>query len=164
MAGFSSPGATVDRELLVASRFVFAADNRVTDRAILEITGLSIECPPANSNAVMGSKIGGQTTRQATPTRQKFNVLSLKLVLEDSNQELFDWYKECNNEDRSQWRNQGRQDATIRAFTQDGSEAGEWSILNAYPVKYAGPEFKAGDETMANESIDIVYENFEKTI
>lgn len=155
-------GVQVANELLVASRFMFQADSRVTERAILEITGLSIECPPANSNAVMGSTRGGQSMRQATPTRQKFNVLALKLVLEQNNTELFDWYKECNNETASSRWNTERQGATITAFTQDGQAAGEWTIINAYPVKYSGPEFKAGDETMANESIEIVYEDFEK--
>jgi phage tail-like protein len=155
-------GFQTDSELLAASRFIFEAPGKVEARAILEITGLSIECPPANSNAVMGSLQGGQTRRQATPTRQKFNVLSLKLVLEETNLQLFEWYTQCNNESNNQSWRANRQDASIQGFSQQGAIAAEWSIKLAYPVKYAGPEFKAGDETMANETIDIVYEDFEK--
>ena len=158
-----NPGYNVADELLVDSRFYFEAGNRVSARPILEITGLTIECPPANQNAVLGSTVGGQSMRQATPTRQKFTVLSLKLVAQQNDTQLFDWYTACNNENRSTWQ-QAREEASITAFTQDGSDAAEWTIVQCYPVKYSGPEFKAGDETMANETIDIVYENFQKTV
>ena len=157
-------GAQVAAELLTGARFIFEATNRVQARGILEITGMSVECPPADQNAVLGSLQGGQTIRQATPTRAKFNILSLKLVLESQNLELCEWYKACNNEAASNTWDQERQDATITAFAQDGSPAAEWAIYNAYPVKYAGPEFKSGDETMANETIDLVYEDFEKVV
>lgn len=157
-------GIQVQSELLTGARFVFEATNRVQQRPILEITGMSVECPPADNNAVLGSMIGGQCMRQATPTRPKFNVLSLKLVLEANNTELFDWYKMCNNESQgNDWMNE-RQDATITAYMQDGTPAAEWTVLYAYPVKYAGPEFQSGDETMANETIDIVYEDFLKEL
>ena len=156
-------GVQTPNELLTVARFVFAADNRVQDRAILEITGLSVECPPADNNAVLGSALGGQSMRQATPTRQKFQVLSLKLVA-TNNTELFDWYTLCNNESGSQSWQQERQGASVRAFDQEGNEQAEWSILNAYPCKYSGPEFKAGDEAMANETIDIVYEDFQRIL
>ena len=155
-SGFEALGGN---ELLTVARFSFAADNRVTERAILEITGLSVECPPASSNSVLGSTVGGQSYRQATPTRQKFNVLSLKLVA-TNDIELFEWYTACNNESASQdWEGE-RQGASVTAYSQRGDIQAEWQIINAYPCKYAGPEFAAGDETMANESIDIVYEDF----
>lgn len=157
-------GLATPAELLVGSRFYFEAPGKVEQRAILEITGLSVECPPADSNSVMGSYQGGQSMRQATPTRQKFNVLSLKLVAEANNLQLFEWYTECNNESNNvQWQ-QGRVDAAITAYTQQGDPAAEWNVLLAYPVKYGGPDFKSGDETMANETIEIVYEDFQKTI
>lgn len=146
-------------ELLTVARFAFAADNRVQERAILEITGLSVECPPANNNSVLGSFVGGQSKRQATPTRNKFNVLSLKLVATQDT-ELFEWYTACNNETATQDWAAERQGASVTAYSQDGTPVAEWSIINAYPCKYSGPEFAAGDETMANEGIDIVYEDF----
>ena len=37
-------------------------------------------------------------------------------------------------------------------------------INGGYRCKYSGPEFKAGDETMANEGVDIVYEDFMRAI
>lgn len=162
MPGFQGITNNGADELLTGSRFYFEADGKVQQRAILEITGLSVECPPANSNAVLGSMVGGQSMRQATPTRQKFNVLALKLVLKTNDTELFEWYTECNNESASQKWQDGRTDVTITVYNQNGDDAGVWKALNAYPVKYSGPEFKSGDETMANESIDIVYEDIEK--
>ena len=157
-------GIQVANELLTGSRFYFEADGRVQQRAILEITGLTVECPPADNNAVLGSMVGGQSMRQATPTRQKFTVLSLKLVAEANNTELFDWYTACNNEaQQNDWQAE-RREAAITAYSQDGSPSAEWSVIQAYPVKYSGPEFQSGDETMANEGIDIVYEDFQKTV
>lgn len=158
--GITTAGAA--DELLTGSRFYFEAAGKVQERAILEITGLKVECPPANSNAVLGSMVGGQSMRQATPTRQKFNVLSVKLILKYNDTELFEWYTACNNESANQAWQDGRTDVTIRVYNQSGEDAGEWRALNAYPVSYAGPDFQSGDETMANESVDIVYEDLEK--
>lgn len=164
MPGFGSEVVTREKELLVGSRFYFDAPGKVEQRAILEITGLTVECPPANSNAVLGSYEEGRTMRQATPTRQKFSVLSLKLVAEFGNAQLFEWYTECNNESGNQAWQDARTDSRIVVYTQDGRPAGEWSVLMGYPVKYSGPEFKSSDEVMANETIEIVYEDFQKTL
>ena len=43
VGGASFEGFQISNELLTGSRFYFEADNRVTERAILEITGLSVE-------------------------------------------------------------------------------------------------------------------------
>lgn len=144
-------------ELLTGCRFYFSAQGVVEERPILEISGLSVECPPAGGNSNFGSFTGGQKQRQATPTSQKFQVVVVKLVA-SSKLDLFTWYTDCNNESGAQQWDGRRIDSDIWAYNQAGDIQAHWTIKLSYPCKYAGPEFKSDDENMANESIDLVHE------
>lgn len=147
----------VNDELLTGCRFYFEAQGAVNPRPILEIAGLSVECPPAGGNSNFGSYLSGQKQRQATPTSQKFQVVVVKLIA-SAEIDLFTWYTECNNESQSQAWAQRRIDSDIFAYNQQGDIQAHWTIQRSYPCKYAGPEFKSDDENMANESIELVHE------
>ena len=54
-------------ELLTACRFYFEADG-ITEKQILEVSGLSVESPVAGDGGVHGVSKGGTRVRQATPT------------------------------------------------------------------------------------------------
>lgn len=58
-------------ELLVSCRFYFEADG-LTDKQILEVSGLSAESPAAGADKVMGSSKNAMNLRQAAPTRVKY--------------------------------------------------------------------------------------------
>ena len=147
-------------ELLTGCRFYFSSPS-VDRRPILEIAGLSVECPPAGGNQNFGSMQFGQKLRQATPTNQKLVPVVVKCVATNNNQ-MFEWYTLCNNDSKAQeWAN-NREEATIWAYDQRGEIKARWEIVNAYPCKYAGPDFKSGDENMANETIELVHEGIRR--
>lgn len=162
MAFEGAYGGRGKSELLTSCKFFFEASGRVQEKLILEISGLSVECPPAGGNQVFGSGTGGVKLRQATPTTQKFSDIVIKVVATDDI-ELYDWYRECNLNEvgSSQWAGE-RQLASIYAYDQDGNIKAQWDINNAYPCRYEGPEFQSGDEQMANESVTLVHEGVER--
>ena len=80
-------------ELLVSCRFYFEADG-LTDKQILEVSGLSAESPAAGGDKVLGSGKQAQNLRQAAPTRVKFTPVVVKVVA-TTNKDLYKWYEDC---------------------------------------------------------------------
>jgi len=89
------------------------------------------------------------------PKLTKYPNLTLKRGLTDSDV-LWQWHHNAT---------MGRvQRRTIHLVLLD-SEANEtwrWSFLQAYPVKWLGPEFKADSSTIALESLEIAHNGFTK--
>ncbi|NES01815.1 MAG: phage tail protein [Okeania sp. SIO2F4] len=148
-------------ELLTACKFYFEADG-ITEKQILEVAGLSVESPVAGDGGVLGSTKQGKKTRQATPTNEKFSNVTVKLVA-TTDKDLYTWYKDCNTNDggTSSW-DSNRKAASVSAYDQGGNIQARWEIVNAYPCKYEGPSFSAGDTNMANESLEIVHEGVKR--
>ena len=148
-------------ELLTSCRFYFEADG-VSEKQILEVGGLSVESPPAGDGGVFGSGKSGKKNRQATPTTEKFTNVTVKLVA-TTDKDLYEWYKECNTNDSgsSNWVG-NRKAASVTAYDQSGQMKARWEIVYAYPCKYEGPTFTAGDTEMANESLELVHEGIRR--
>lgn len=148
-------------ELLTACKFYFEADG-ITEKQILEVGGLSVESPVAGDGGVLGSGPQGRKMRQATPTNEKFSNVTVKLVA-TTDVDLYTWYKDCNTNDggASTW-DSSRKAASVSAYDQAGNIQARWEIVNAYPCKYEGPSFSAGDNNMANESLEIVHEGIKR--
>lgn len=148
-------------ELLTACRFYFEADG-ISEKQILEVSGLSVESPVAGDGGVHGSSKGGARVRQATPTTEKFTNVTVKLVA-TTDTDLYDWYKKCNTNDsgKSDW-SSSRKAASVSAYDQGGQMQARWEIKYAYPCKYEGPSFTAADSNMANETLELVHEGIER--
>jgi phage tail-like protein len=148
-------------ELLTACRFYFEADG-ITEKQILEVSGLSVESPVAGDGGVHGVSKGGARVRQATPTSEKFTNVTVKLVA-TTDKDLYTWYKNCNTNDSgaSQW-SSNRKAASVSAYDQGGTMQARWEVKNAYPCKYEGPSFTAADSNMANETLELVHEGIER--
>jgi phage tail-like protein len=54
-----------------------------------------------------------------------------------------------------------RKEITLTMFDQSGDTIRTWSFKNAYPVKWTGPQFNAGQSTAATEAIEIVHDGIE---
>lgn len=78
-------------ELLVSCRFYFEADG-LTDKQILEVSGLSSETPAAGGDKVLGSSKNAINLRQAAPTRAKFTPVVVKVVA-TTNKDLYNGTK-----------------------------------------------------------------------
>ena len=148
-------------ELLTNCKFYFEAES-ISDKLVLEISGLSVECPVAGGNKVQGSGKGGVKLRQATPTYAQGSKVKVKVAL-TSDMDLYDWYKMCNDNagGSSNWQI-GRRAASVSAYDQAGSMQARWELVKAYPYKYEGPIFKSEDEELANETIHLVHQGLKR--
>lgn len=146
-----------DEELLVGCKFYFEADG-ITDKMILEVSGLSSETPAAGGDKVLGSGKGAKNLRQAAPTQVKFSPVTVKIVA-TTNKDLYEWYEKCNKNEggESQW-SQNRKGASVVVYDQAGKEQARWNLKNSYPTKYEGPKLEAGSGDVANETITLVHE------
>jgi phage tail-like protein len=88
--------------------------------------------------------------KRAGPARYPSNLI-LKKGITDST-ELWSWY--CNVL-------QGtiqRKSLAVVLMNSAGTEQRRWTFQNAYPVKWAGPDFKAQSSEVAIESIELAHE------
>jgi phage tail-like protein len=144
-------------EILVSCRFYFEADS-LTDKQILEVSGLTSETPAAGGDKVLGSSKDAKLMRQAAPTRPKFTPVVVKVVA-TTNTDLYKWYEDCNKNlgGKSDWSGK-RKAASVTVYDQAGSMKARWEMINAYPTKYEGPKLEAGSSDVANETITLVHE------
>lgn len=154
---------TTQEEVLVSCRFYFEADG-ITDKQILEVSGMSSETPAAGGDKVLGSGKNALNLRQATPTRTKFTPVVVKLVA-TTNKDLYRWYEDCNKNEggRSDWRS-SRKAASVSVYDQGGEMKARWELLNAYPTKYEGPKLEAGANDVANETLTLVHEGIKRVM
>ncbi|MEG4805147.1 phage tail protein [Microcoleus sp. ARI1-B5] len=148
-------------ELLVSCRFYFEADG-LTDKQILEVSGLSAESPAAGGDKVMGSGKNAMNLRQAAPTRVKYTPVVVKVVA-TTNKDLYKWYEDCNKNagGKSDW-SSNRKAASVTVYDQAGEMKARWELQNAYPTKYEGPKLEAGANDVANETITLVHEDIKR--
>lgn len=148
--------ATAD-EILVGCRFYLEADG-LTDKMILEVSGLSSENPAAGGDKVLGSSKNAMNLRQAAPTRVKFQPVTVKYVA-TTNKDFYKWYEDCNKNEggKSDW-SSNRKAMSVTVYNQAGEMKARWEMQNCYPTKYEGPKLEAGGGDVASETITIVHE------
>lgn len=85
------------------------------------------------------------------PGRVEYGNLVLKRGFAKSN-ELFRWFVTVFNRSSIE-----RKEITVRLVDQRGAMVMQWHFQKAYPVKWSGPSFKAGDNTIAIESLELAH-------
>lgn len=88
--------------------------------------------------------------KRAGPARYPSNLILKKGITD--NKELWSWY--CNVL-------QGtiqRKSLDVVLMDSSGTEQRRWTFQNAYPVKWAGPDFKAQSSEVAIESMELAHE------
>lgn len=148
-------------ELLVSCKFYFEADG-LSEKMILEVSGLTSETPAAGADTVLGSTKGAKNLRQATPTQVKFSPVTVKIVA-TNNKDLYQWYEDCNKNagGASSW-SDNRKTASVVVYDQAATEQARWDLENCYPTKYEGPQLQANSNDIANETITIVHEGIKR--
>lgn len=95
---------------------------------------------------------GNNLAEQQLPGTTKYPAkLNLKRGLADAH-DLWKWYEDVTNGLIE------RRDVSILLLdSKTNEERWRWVILEAYPVKWSGPEFRANSSEIAFESVELVH-------
>jgi len=135
----------------------FASFNFTLEFDNVVIAGFS-ECTGLNSEQnVIEYREGNESiTPRKLPGLTKFGNITLKRgVVLDFN-EFFTWRKTVMDGDIT------RKTVAIALHNEKHDEVTRWTLLNAWPSKYTGPDLKASANEVAVESIEIAHEGLEK--
>ena len=120
----------------------------ITQAVFSEVSGLSLEV--ATEDVEEG---GRNDFVHRMPGRCKVGNLVLKRGMTKSN-DFLKWHL-----DVAQGNIKPRTLSLI-VYHVDGSESIRWNFINAFPVKWTGPQFKADDTGAAIESLELAHEGF----
>ena len=110
-----------------------------------EVSGLTAEIETMSYNA------GGRNDAvHKLPTRMKHPNLVLKRGLTVTS-DLEKWVEDS-------FMGPARKEITLTMYNQQLEKIRTWSFKNAFPVKWTGPQFNAGQNTVATEAIEIVHD------
>lgn len=89
------------------------------------------------------------------PKRAKYQNIILKRGITDG-QELWNWHQEVVDGSFK------RKNGSIILLDSNGEEKWRWNFVQAFPVKWTGPDLKAEASSVAFESIELVHEGIKK--
>lgn len=89
------------------------------------------------------------------PKRTKYQHLILKRGLTDSD-ELWRWYQDVIS---GRFK---RKNGSIILIDTAGNDKWRWNFIQAYPVKWSGPDLKAESSSIAFETIEIAHNGISK--
>lgn len=129
-----------------ASLRFFVEVKNVQEAFFSECSGLQVE------TEVYEFKEGGVNDYvERLPGRAKVSNLVLKRGVTASN-ELWKWFVKTMSGKIE------RQNVTVVLYSADGqTRLAQWTFNDAYPVKWVGPAFKAGDNSVAIETLELAH-------
>ena len=149
MALERNPARGIDKDPYVSFRFRAEIDSLLVS-GFSEVTGLTFE------TEVETFREGGVNAHEwqlAGPTKFPSRLV-LKRGLADADA-LWSWYRDVMNGSIV------RKNVTIVLLNHAGEEKWRWVFRAACPVKWSGPEFRAGTAEIAFESIELVHNGLE---
>lgn len=84
------------------------------------------------------------------PKRTKYQHITLKRGITDRD-DLWQWHQDV-IEGRFR-----RQNGAIILMDAEGSDRWRWNVLQAFPVKWTGPELRAENSTVAFEAVELAH-------
>lgn len=117
-----------------------------TKAVFTEVSGLSMEM------AVEDIEEGGLNDFvHRLPGRCKTSNLTLKRGLTNSN-DFLEWTNEVSGGTIK------KKNVSVILYNPDGTVSMRWTFEQAYPVKWSGPQFKADDNAVALETLELAHE------
>ncbi|HEU5383687.1 MAG TPA: phage tail protein [Ktedonobacteraceae bacterium] len=126
-------------------RFYVLFDDRAQG-VFTEISGLQVEMD------MMEYQEGGNNGFvYRLPGFTKVSNLTLKRGLAESN-EFYTWLADVSGGKLK------RRHVTVVMYDASGTKLRSWNFINAYPVKWVGPQLRASDNTAAIETLELAHE------
>lgn len=118
----------------------------IAQAVFTEMSGLQLE------TEVTDYAEGGQNGFvHKLPGRTKVGNLTLKRGVTKSG-EFFKWYEELLHGTVKP------RNVTVSMYDVKGEQVMKWDFLNAYPVKWTGPQFSADGKNVAIETLELAHE------
>lgn len=147
MATTTTTGDRKAKDGLLSAKFAIAVEG-IVEAVFTEASGLEAEIE------VFEYQEGGQNQFiHKLPGRMKYPNLTLKRGITQS-MDFWMWFtsgfggKESNK----------RRNISIILYNQKSEPVKKWDFKNAYPIKWSGPSFRAEENAVAIESLEIVHE------
>ncbi len=115
-----------------------------------EVTGLSME-----TETEPYEEGGVNDFVHQLPKRTKYQHIVLKRGITDKD-EMWNWYQDVVNGKFK------RKNGAIILMDVIGDDKWRWNFIDAYPVKWTGPELRANSNTVAFESIELAHHGIKK--
>lgn len=130
----------------LSTRKYFVQIGSILEAEFSDVSGLNaeVEVFPYEEGGVNGFV-------HKLPGRMKFPNITLKRGVTDS-LELWNWFVKATNGQIE------RRDVGILVYDLVGKPVKVWNLERAYPVKWTGPDFKAGDNAVAIETLELAHE------
>jgi phage tail-like protein len=117
---------------------------------VSEITGLQIE-----TETEPYEEGGVNDFVHQLPKRTKYPHLILKRGITDLD-ELWRWYQDVVSGTVE------RRNGSVVLIDAAGEEKWRWNFVQAYPVKWTGPDFRADNNAVAFEAVELVHNGIKK--
>ena len=117
---------------------------------VSEISGLSIE-----TETEPFEEGGVNDFVYQFPKRTKYQHIILKRGITEID-DFWNWYNEVVNGIIK------RKEVAVVLMDVTGKDRRQWNIIDAYPVKWTGPDMKADSNTVAFESIELAHHGIKK--
>ncbi len=141
---------------LLAFKFHIELD-QIIEGFFTECSGLNVE------REVEKYKEGGVNNfEHQLPGRLKYTNITLKRGLTTSD-ELWKWFHE-NSDDQQKFFQVKRLNVAITQTDLTGTPVRQWTLKNAYPVKWKGPNLKSDSSQVAIETLEIAHHGIEQVM
>lgn len=124
--------------------------NGITAAQFSEVTGLQLE-----TETEAFEEGGVNDFVHQLPKRTKYQHIVLKRGISDAD-EMWNWYQDVVNGQLK------RKTGSIILGDVEGTDKLRWDFFEAFPVKWAGPEFKADSNAVAFETIELAHQGIKK--
>lgn len=149
MALEREPARGIDKDPYLSFRFKAEIDSLLVS-GFSEVTGLTFE---SEVETFREGGVNSSERQLAGPTKFPSKLI-LKRGLADADA-LWSWYQDVRNGRIT------RKNVTIMLLNHAGEEKWRWVFRQACPVKWSGPDFRAGTAEVAFESIELVHQGLE---
>jgi len=134
-----------------------SGDRSNLDTGFQEVSGLDVE------RTITEIKEGGENRfSHQVPGALKYQSLKLKRGLVVANSPVYAWYKESLESDL-----QARvttKDLTVSLLDEKAMPLMSWSIIRAWPLKWSISDFRAQENEVAIETLELSFQRMERKI
>jgi phage tail-like protein len=151
-------------EILACSKYYFQLDG-LEDLIVKKVSGISTTLQTAGDKKSFGVTKGGKSAIQATVTGITNGKVTVEYVATVGDDRLVKWYSDSHSEPIAGGGTvtKGvRKTGSAILYNQGGEEAARWDLKGIMPSSYKSSKLAAGEEGLATETVEFVYESLHR--